>query len=925
MAQQYVAPNNSVLVDPGTYVEVTVRNDQAGIPSAGVVTLIGEANEGPHHSEEADLTNSAFTPDQLSSVIQKYGSGRLVDAFRSIVAAANDPAITGSVSLVRMVKTNLSSKASLVDSRNGFGTYATYSARRAGVPGNLIRMQHIVAQAETAPTSGAFTYAPALTGSTTFKIRNNGGAPKSITVAAKQAPDALTAAMHDIALGILARGGAEKLVIPSAGLALTATAPSASVLQVSLPVASLWANSPAVGDTAVIPLNGDYSAAQDSEIDGTASANAASYIVTAVTNSATNAQITLKRISSGTCVSASGTSSADLRDMVLYSPIEIKNATGQDRGSLVGVDGTYNCTSNDTVNAIIQLPSGKVFAADPKAGDLVKLASNFAGVTAGIYQVVDADEDTIEISRLSDGSAGTTGSAVVASPPTLSTQPFVVEKAEIDGLGKSLAIEGSVDSLFRDSATTSGAGLNNAFKVSATELKMQTQVTKDGQTESYTSSGEIAIQIGCTAADATIEILADKIDFKENGVLKFSAPYSQFKTLADLASFINSKTKWSASIPVAKLQLVAPSSLDKGIFTVTGLTAVRPGRIKRDAEDHRAKLAQSAQISLVMSEDAGLPQPMSSAQFLSGGDKGGTTSAASVAAIDAVEDLETNFIVPLFSQDASLDIALGETESSSTYAVDAINAYCKSHVLEMSQYKRKKNRLAICSKKGTFLEAKEAAGQLASSRVALCFQDIKLVAGDGLIKQFQPFMAAVITAGMQAAAGYKGLVKKIANISGALQAAGDFNSANPGQREDALTSGLLFIEKIPTGGFRFASDQMTYSVDSNFVYNSLQANYVADLMVLTLIERFDRSVVGKSVAEITAAGGLAILEAEMFNFLRLRWIAPSDDAPRGYKNASAKLTGGVLSLSVEAKIAGLIYFVPISLTLSQVTQEASQQ
>jgi hypothetical protein len=94
-------------------------------------------------------------------------------------------------------------------------------------------------------------------------------------------------------------------------------------------------------------------------------------------------------------------------------------------------------------------------------------------------------------------------------------------------------------------------------------------------------------------------------------------------------------------------------------------------------------------------------------------------------------------------------------------------------------------------------------------------------------------------------------------------------------------------------------------------------------MILTLIQNFDRAIVGKSVAEISATTALAFLESEMFNFFRLRFIAPSDDgAPRGFKNASVKLEGGVMKIFVEVKLAGLIYFVPISFEISQVQQSA---
>jgi hypothetical protein len=925
MAQQFVAQNGQVLTIPGTYVDTQVQSNQAGIPIAGVVTLIGEANEGPAFSAEADLSRVAYTPDQMAQVMQKFGSGKLVDAFRAISAAANDPNITGSVSVVRLIKTNQSVAASDTHSRSGFGAYAELQARKAGVNGNLIRYRNLVSQAESAPSTGQFAYAPLVSGSQAFNVRLNGNAPKNVTATAKLAPNALVSAIEDLPLGIHAKGGQKKLPIPAAGLTLTATSPAANTLVVTLQVGQLWANNPQVGDTAVIPAAAsEYGAAGASAIVGGSNQNDASFIVTAVTNTVSSATLTLRRITAGTSAAASGVSAADLHDIVLYQPIEIKNLTGQDRGSTVGIVGTYNCTSNDGLNVTIQTPTGEVWAAKPKVGDIVKIETTFANVNAGWYQVVAATDNTVDLVRLSEGSAGTTGSQVVSTPPTLATQPIKMAKPDIDGLGKSLAIVGNVNTIFRDKNTTLSAGLANSFIVSAAELKMQTQITQNSNTQSYTAGGDIVIQIGSTAADADVQVLADRIDFRENAVVKFSAPFSQFKTMADLAAFVSSQSKWSAIVTSARFQTLLPSSLDKGTFGATGLASVKAARIKRDAAAWSALVNESPLVSVDMDANSGLPEVMDAAKFLSGGAKGSTTAADVVAAVDAVEELDTNFVVPLFSQDASADIIDGETESGSTYTIDAINAYVKSHVLEMSQYKRRKNRIAIVSKLGTLEQVVEAAGQMSSYRVGLAFQTVKNTSLDGTIKDYQPWMAAVIAAGMQAAAGYKGIVKKIANISGAVQAAGDFNANNPGQVEQGLKDGLLILERINTGGFRWVSDQMTYSVDANFVYNSLQAVYVADLMALALIDRFDRAVVGKSVAEITAAGGLAILESEMFNFLRLRWTAPSDDAPKGYRNASVRLTGGVMEVNVEAKIAGLIYFVPISLTLSQVTQEASQ-
>jgi hypothetical protein len=457
--------------------------------------------------------------------------------------------------------------------------------------------------------------------------------------------------------------------------------------------------------------------------------------------------------------------------------------------------------------------------------------------------------------------------------------------------------------------------------LSTAEYKNALTIAKGVTADTFAAGGEIAIQLGCTQDDATVVFGALQADFKVAGSTVFSAKYVDFTNLSALVDFVNSQSTFSALIGAPKFSFQSPSTIDRGTFTISGISTHKCGRIKSDARIWSLAVNGGSLASIVMTATAGLPEVFSSV-FLSGGAKAGTSSAEAVAAIDAAEDLQTNFVVPLFSVDASIDITLGETESTSTYAVDAINAYLKNHVINMSSLKMRKNRIAVVSKRDTYANCKIAAGELTHYRVALCLQDITNVDVTGAIKQFQPWMAAVIAAGMQAAAGYKGIVKKIANIAGALMASGDFNPNRPSESEDALISGLLFLEKIPTGGWRWVSDQMTYSVDSNFVYNSLQAVYLSDLMALTLIDRFDSLVVGRSVAEVSAAVGLSILETEMFNFLRLRWIAPSDDAPKGYKGASIKLSGGVMKVYVEVKLAGLIYFVPISFTISQVEQNA---
>lgn len=935
MAQSYTTNSGITLKIPGTYVEQQVRANQGGIAAAGIVTLIGEANEGPDYTQESDLDTNLFAPDDIASVLVKYGSGRIVDAFRAIVAAANDPAIVGSVSGVKIVKVNASSTAESMLARAGFGDYATLSARRAGAPGNLIKYKVDTATAELPPTTGKFAYMPHYAVSAvSFDLRQNGSAVDSNSISSLTDGPTFAATIESISLGTLASGGTLKKPLTAAvgNISVAVVDAGASLIAISMPGSIASANLPSVGDTLTIPKTGDFGALADSAIIGVADANRGAYIVTDVVNGTTTAIITAKRLNAPTgapsVAAVLATPIGSDEDVLCYTQVEVKNITGMDRQSTVALSAvTFNTTSNSNGTFVMSLSTS--WAAQPKAGDYVKIASPFAGVAAGLYQVTASTSSSFTCARLSNGSSGATGSQVVAGPIAQGTQPFTVLKPSIDGLGKSMEIVSEPSTICKNPSTGAAASFatGKPLLVSSAETKVSTTISRSNVTDVFNAGGNVVASFGCTQELADMVVGDSDIKFRVNGAEVFSCAYSQFPTLKDVVDFASSQSTFSAATSLSSFNLTASSSLDRGTFKLSASGASsKPGRVKKDASEWQANVSAGslATAALESGSQSGLPEAMDLAKFLTGGAKGGSTGADWVSAIDACQGVITNFMVPLISKDASEDILLGETESSSTYTVDAVNAYLKSHVIDMSSLKARKNRSAIVSKSGTYEAQKQAAASLSSYRVAMAFQDVKALSGSGTIVQYQPWMAAIIAAGMQAAAGYRGIVKKFANISGVVKPEKDFDTKIPSKLEDALTAGLLILEPVQTGGFRWVSDQTTYAADNNFVYNSLQAVYVADIMALTLIQNFDRAIVGKSVAEISAQVALVFLESEMFNFLRLRFIAPSDDAPKGYKNAKVSLKGGVMSIYLEAKLAGLIYFVPIQFEISQVEQTASQ-
>jgi len=916
MAQSYTTDDGITLYEPGAVVSQKVIAGQGGIATAGVVTLIGEANEGPHWSEEADLDDNVFGPDQIAEVTRKYGSGRLVDAFRAVIAAANDPAIVGAVSLIKIVKTNDSDEAQALVESQGFGTYATLTARRAGSPGNLIKHKVETSQPEIAPSTGVIAYTPS-SSSIPFKIRMNGKDQKTITVVAFTDASALVASIEDIDKGILANGGErEDPLATLSGISLTAAAPASDELTVTLATGSIFAPVPDVGDTVVIPDSGQYGASAASAIAGTGSANVGSYIVSSVVNTASSATLSLKaiNITGSATVAASGVVSAGEDDIVVFKPIEISNKTGADRKVADGLTVDWATTTNDGTNAVLEITSGEDWVAQPQIGDTLKVSTTFSGLTPGFYFVVASTSKTVSVVRLSSGTSGSTATE------TSVAAGFVVEKVIIDGFGKSMEIDGTVSEIFKTSAGDA-VTFSDSVIYSSAEYETTTTISKGNTEDSFDTSGSIVIHIGTTRASAKVVIDDTKLSFWEGASVAFEATFDQFKTMKDLSDFINSQTDYSSSLGSARFSSKSPTDLDRGSFDISSV-GWKVGRIKADAVEWATEVSQSSLITVQLSGQSGLPEEITPEKFLSGGKRNGTTSLQVTQAFDVMGAVETNFVNTLFSKDASDDIVDGKTDSSSTYTIDAINALERNHVLAMSKLKAKKNRIGFASKSGTFTEQKEAAGEVGSFRIGFAIQDCKLSNSQGQIETYQPWMSGVIASGMQAAAGYKGIVKKFANVNGVVHTDG-FNAKSSTDRESALKAGLLIMEPVNTGGFRWVSDQTSYAVDNNFVFNSLQAVYISDLMSLTLISSFERVVVGKSVAEISAAAALGFLESELFNFKRLKWITASDDAPKGWKNASIKIQGGVMRVSVEVKLAGLIYFVPINLAISEVTQEAA--
>ena len=929
MAQTLTLASGGIQIIPGSTVNINVANSLSGTATAGIVAIVGEAEEGPSWTQDLanglKVSNNVFGLGDIASVQAKYGSGRLVDAYLGILSPSASPAISGGPNQIILVKTNSSSAASLLTP----DSHGSFLAKLGGLLGNQIQASVSTAVFEQAPTTNSFTYIPNALAATLKASINGGSSQLSFSIAADASPSVLATELTTNA-GLNAVGGVNRNILSGLTGQSISLASSGTTITITLASPNIFAATPAVGDSLNIPSG--------SVLAGVGNANVGWYVVTSVSNVSGSAVIQAKILAGSPVavlpVAISATPGNDLDD---YSSIEINNMTGTNRNILSGLIGTNLTLAASGSTLTVSLPPGSKFNGLPSVNDFAAIptGSTFAGVgsaNVGWYQVTlvsnTASSAFIQMSRLSNGLPISVAPAAIVAISDVADYD-----QQIPGTGKALELyDGggavNINALFYNLGTQVSASWIGQLLVSADELQKTISVsrTSTGSIESFTVGGDIALELGYDGTSATCAIQ------KINGVLTLTTTIaggsganlninlSQVATISDLVTIINTNPGYSAAVGTVAVGLMNPSILDEGTYYINSPLGSEPGRIKMDLYElvsGPSGISGSALVSYNPIAIAGLPDDFSS-RFLSGGAKGGTTGLQFSQAIDALQAVRCNFVVPLVSQDASVDINAGLTDPSSTYTVDAVNAAVKSHVLAMSTPKVKRHRLGILSKRDTFANDKTAAQQLSIARTTMLFEDVFNLNSQGAIQQFQPWMGAITVAGMQTAGGYKSIFNKPLNIGGAVQAAGDFDSLNTSQVEEALLAGLIPIQSLPNGGFAFVSDQTTYSLDDNFVYNSLQAMYVADLMALDLAQSLQTAYVGASTADVTPSSVTGFIKGKMAQYLGLKYIASTAQYPAGWVSINVNINAPVMSVSVTAIEATSLYFIPIDLNIQGV-------
>lgn len=482
-------------------------------------------------------------------------------------------------------------------------------------------------------------------------------------------------------------------------------------------------------------------------------------------------------------------------------------------------------------------------------------------------------------------------------------------------------------------------GLSEEMEVPSVEpsVTLTLNQKRDLIVEEEALGGNIVMEIGRDESggitSAEVSVTPTAIVLKENGSAVHTLLKSSFATLQDIVDEISLSvySGWSVVLSDALYAQLSPSVLDE----VTDIGAMsgggnKPARLKKDAYDVGVFFELSALALIESQSETGLPDAAAEAP-LTGGARGATTPADIVDALEKFQKFHVNSILPLFSRDATDDIADGLTDSGSTYTIAGIHQAVKTHLSLMKTTKKRSERQGYVSLKGTYSAAKTQAATLADARMQMVIQDIRQTDSQGSIKWFQPWALAALLAGSRAGAPIgEPMTFKFMNCSGIRHTGQPMSTAEEDividfdpdlQADDAIQSSITFLEAPQTGGFRVVVDNTTYGRDNNWVFNRGNVLYAADIVAFNFRTALENRFTGRKNT-VTATDVIGFASGVLSTFLAQGITISTADAPQGYKQLTARIDGSTIRVSCVIKLVEGIDFILADITVQRATSEA---
>lgn len=611
--------------------------------------------------------------------------------------------------------------------------------------------------------------------------------------------------------------------------------------------------------------------------------------------------------------------------------LALANSYGTVRSLEYGVGGntiTYTASSTDEV-----APSVSESAAFDETA--ITAASSFDvyldGVLIGTQAVAGAYADnTAFLADVATWSiAGVTFTAGgVNGASTLDITVDADATANQNGYGKSMELVENTNTPLAEMNHTAGISYSSVESAMTVTLKQ----TRDLLEEQETVGGNIVLQglYSGAEATATVQVTATQVILTA-GASVATFDKSAYATLLQLVNAMNLTADWTIELSSTLYNSLPPAVLDIVTVGAKGVVGTgRPVRIKKDADEVADLFEASSIMDITSQGDTGLMDAQAEVA-LAGGALGGTTTSAIADALAAFEEIRVNSVIPLMSRDASADITDNLTDATSTYTILGIHQAVKTHCNLMSTTKNRSERQGYLSYKASFADSQDRAALLADQRLQMCIQDTRNIDSTGAIKWFQPWSLSCLVAGARAGSPVgTPLTFKFMNATGIRHTAQPMSTAeedividfNPNaQYEQAIQSGITFLEAPQSGGIRCVVDNTTYTKDANWVYNRGNVMYAADVLAFDFRNQLENIFIGQK-NNIQASEVKSVASSILATFLAQGITVATDEAPNGYKKLDVRINGNVINISAIVVLVEGIDFILNDITITRVQSEA---
>lgn len=441
------------------------------------------------------------------------------------------------------------------------------------------------------------------------------------------------------------------------------------------------------------------------------------------------------------------------------------------------------------------------------------------------------------------------------------------------------------------------------------------EIVEDSDESTGDIGGSIYLEIEYLGTSAELEINSTQLIATVVGGAgsSLSLTLSNFRTINDIATYINSQAGYKCRVPQSVNGALSPTILDRvsSMGFASGIEGRYPGKVKADAWsvfDYARRNSTLISIPNTGSR-VGLPDPISQT-FLSGAQRGSSSNSDFLDALSAFEEIEDiDIIVPLVSQDASDDLAedVAYTDSGSSYTVDSIHLAVKNHCKKMSGTKFRKERVCYLGKRESFSECINASRSISSEFASMLIQDVSVLGSDGNLFWGQPHLAASLCAAMQAGGDIgQPTTKKLINALGVRHVLKQGITPSSTEKfspktklDQAIEAGIMPLNDPSSGGIEIVVQNATYSRDANFVYNRPSVfeamNYMAKVIRISTETKF----AGTKNSTTTPESIKTEIIALMSDFLRSDIVVGDDtNEGLGFKNLTIRADGNAVFIDI---------------------------